>query len=129
MQEPEDLLRGRLVVAELNSGTLAELWRTDKPYRRLPRFPAATRDVACVVAQTVSHRNMLDAIWAAAVPDTRSVRLFDLYQGDQVPAGCKSMAYHIEYRADDRTLTDDEVNAAHAKIVAALAANVGAQVR
>ena len=122
-------VRGRLVVAELNIGTLAELWRTDKPYRRLPRFPAATRDVACVVAQTVSHRNMLDAIWAAAVPDTRSVRLFDLYQGDQVPAGCKSMAYHIEYRADDRTLTDDEVNAAHAKIVAALAANVGAQVR
>jgi phenylalanyl-tRNA synthetase beta chain len=95
----------------------------------LPRFPAATRDVACVVAQTVSHQDMLDAMASAAVEHVRAIRLFDLYQGDQVPAGCKSMAYHIEYRADDRTLTDDEVNAAHAKIVAALTAQAGAQIR
>ena len=122
-------IRDRAVLAELNLETIATLWRRERSFHRLPKFPAATRDAAFVVKQEVTHDDVLRAVAAAGASLVRAVKLFDLYQGGQVPQGCKSMAYHIEYRADDRTLTDDEVNATHATIVAALAAKVGAQIR
>jgi phenylalanyl-tRNA synthetase beta chain len=69
------------------------------------------------------------AIDAIHVPSLRRVALFDVYEGPQVGSGRKSLAYSLLYQADDRTLTDAEVNGAHAHVVERLRAKLGAEVR
>src|SRR5207249_2523456 len=79
--------------------------------RPLPRFPAVTRDLAVVVDEAFRAGDILEEIRALQNPHIELVRLFDCYRGAPVPAGKKSLAYTIAYRAPDRTLTDEEVNA------------------
>jgi len=86
----------------------------------LPRYPAANRDLAVVVAKEVSAAKLEEAIWAAGGELLNAVRLFDLYEGKQVPAGKRSLAYSLVFRRDEGTLTEAEVNAAQSKIEKAL---------
>lgn len=82
----------------------------------VPRFQAALRDIAVVVAEDITAERLACEIRAAGGDLLREVRLFDVYRGGSIPAGCKSMAYALTYQADDRTLTDKEVDKAHRKI-------------
>jgi hypothetical protein len=87
-------------------------------------------DIAVVIAAGVPAASVEHAIWA--VPSHRylkRVTLFDVYTGEQVGAGRKSLAYALVYQADDRTLTDTEVNAMHREIVERLRQDLGAEVR
>ncbi|MFN2388543.1 MAG: phenylalanine--tRNA ligase subunit beta [Actinomycetota bacterium] len=95
----------------------------------LPRFPATFLDLAVVVEDGVPARAVRDAIVAAGAPDVTSVRLFDLYTGDQVPSGHKSLAYALELRSSQRTLTDDDAGAVRARIVERLETEVGGRLR
>jgi phenylalanyl-tRNA synthetase beta chain len=90
--------------------------------RPLPRFPAVVRDIAVVVDEPVRAGDILEEVRALGCPQIESVRLFDCYRGAPIPAGKKSLAYSIAYRAPDRTLTDDEVNGLHARVLDRLAA-------
>ena len=72
---------------------------------------------------------MSRAIQALPSPWLRRVVLFDVYGGEQVGAGRKSLAYALLYQADDRTLTDAEVNALHGDVIERLRASLGAEVR
>ena len=85
-------------------------------YAPVPRFPAALRDVAVIVPEEVTAERVVAEIRAAGGGLLRDVRLFDLYRGESIPAGTKSLAYALTYQADDRTLTDKEVDKAHKKI-------------
>ncbi len=85
-------------------------------YTPVPRFPAALRDVAVVVPETVTAEKVLAEIRTAGGALLRDVRLFDLYRGPSIPEGTKSLAFALTYQADDRTLTDKEVDKAHKKI-------------
>ncbi|HLJ97537.1 MAG TPA: phenylalanine--tRNA ligase subunit beta [Gemmataceae bacterium] len=85
-------------------------------YTPVPRFPAALRDIAVIVEEPVTAERVLAEIRAAGAPLLREGRLFDLYRGESIPAGTKSLAYALSYQADDRTLTDKEVDKAHKKI-------------
>lgn len=118
-----------IAVAELDVAALAALRQTQRRYQRLPRFPAATRDVALIVPETTTHGEIMAVIQQHGGALLRGAEIFDRYQGGQVPAGHVSMAYHIEYRSDERTLTDAEVDAAHAALVTALEKELGAQAR
>ena len=82
----------------------------------MPRFPAALRDVAVVVPETTTNERILAEIRTAGGALLRDVRLFDLYRGSSIPEGTKSLAFALTYQADDRTLTDKEVDKAHKKI-------------
>jgi phenylalanyl-tRNA synthetase beta chain len=82
----------------------------------VPRFPAALRDIAVIVTESVSAERVLAEIRAAGSPLLRDARLFDLYRGESIPPGTKSLAYALTYQAEDRTLTDKEVDKAHKKI-------------
>jgi phenylalanyl-tRNA synthetase beta chain len=82
-----------------------------------------------IVPETTTHDAVLQAIKQAKPANLESVELFDVFRGKNVPAGQKSLAYAFTYRAADRTLTDAEVNAAHAKIVEALRTHLLATVR
>jgi phenylalanyl-tRNA synthetase beta chain len=92
----------------------------------LSTYPVAKEDVALVVDAAVPASAVEAALVEGAGPLLESVRLFDVYDGEQVDAGRKSLAFALRFRAPDRTLTVDEVSAARESAVAAAAAAVGA---
>jgi len=115
--------------AELSFEALYET-RGGKPeYRPLPKFPAATRDIAVVCAESVTVGALENCIRSAAGGLLREVTLFDIYRGPGIPAGSKSVAFSLVLRADDRSLTSEEADATMKRIVDALAAELGAQLR
>jgi phenylalanyl-tRNA synthetase beta chain len=95
----------------------------------LPRFPASTRDLALVVRDDVPAGDVEHAARDAAGDLAEHVSLFDRFVGGNVPAGHASLAVHVVYRAADRTLTDVEVDARHAQVVAELEKRFGASLR
>jgi len=96
-------------------------------------FPVATQDVALVVRESVPAAEVEAALAAGAAGADggllEEVRLFDTYTGEQVGEGNKSLAYRMRFRAPDRTLTDEETNAARDAAVAEAARRVGAVLR
>ena len=95
----------------------------------LSSFPEATRDVAVVVPLATPVADVGTALAEGAGPLLEGVALFDVYSGEPVPAGHRSLAFALRFRAPDRTLTDDEVNAARDAAVAVAAARTGAMLR
>jgi phenylalanyl-tRNA synthetase beta chain len=101
-------------------------------YVPVPRFPAALRDIAVIVAVDIPSERVSAEIRAEGKKAgnlLRDIRLFDLYRGESIPPGTKSLAYTLTYQADDRTLTDEKVNDAHKKIENRLKRNLKAQIR
>jgi phenylalanyl-tRNA synthetase beta chain len=98
-------------------------------YTTIPRFPASTRDIALVVKDEIRAGEVESAVRTAAGPLAEGVRLFDRFVGGQIPAGFSSLAFHVVYRAADRTLTDAEVDAAHANVVKSVGERFGATLR
>jgi len=96
-------------------------------YRPVPKFPPTVRDIALVVDIAVPNQKIVDII--SAVSLVTSVALFDVYVGEQVPAGKKSLAYRITYQSPGRTLTDEEVNKVQQQILKRLASETGASLR
>jgi len=115
--------------AELSLDRLEALPARPVVHRPLPRFPAVQRDLAVVVATGVPAAEVSRAIRAIPNPHLKRVALFDVYTGEQVGAGRKSLAYSLLYQAEDRTLTDAEVNAMHREVVERLRQSLGAEVR
>jgi len=122
-------LAAPVMVAELSLDRLDALPGRVTVYRPLVRFPAVPRDLAIVVAADVPAGEVSRVIETDGDPCLRSVALFDVYQGDQVGPGRKSLAYGLLYQAEDRTLTDAEVNAMHGRLVERLRVAFGAEVR
>jgi phenylalanyl-tRNA synthetase beta chain len=85
--------------------------------RSLPRYPAVERDCALVVDQAVPSQQIITCINELGQNLIKGIEIFDEYRGDSIPHGKKSLAYKIFYRADDRTLTDDEVNTMHQQVL------------
>ncbi|KGI68246.1 phenylalanine--tRNA ligase subunit beta [Mycolicibacterium rufum] len=92
-------------------------------------FPAVLQDVALVVDDGVAAQAVVDAVRTGAGPLLEDVRIFDVYTGPQVGEGRRSLALALRFRAQDRTLTEDEASAARDAAVAAAAEAVGAQQR
>lgn len=92
-------------------------------YEKIPKFPASARDLAILVPAELSNQQVEEIIRKHAGRHLEELRLFDLYQGEQVPEGYKSMAYNLSFRVADHTLTDEEVDGWIKKIVKALNEN------
>ncbi len=123
-------LEGRAVyTAELAFDALVRVAGEQPPYTPLPRFPGVAMDLAVVVAEAVPAAEVAAAIRAAGGPLLAEVRLFDVYRGLSIPAGHKSLAYALVYRAPDRTLTDEETAERQAAVEAALRHQFGATIR
>jgi phenylalanyl-tRNA synthetase beta chain len=120
---------GRVVVVELDAFGLDALGVRTSRYAPIPRFPASARDVALVVSDDVAAGEVERAIRDAAGPLAEEVRLFDRFVGGAIPKDHASLALHVVYRAADRTLTDAEVDAQHAKVVAEVGKRFGATLR
>ena len=122
-------LPGPVYVAEVSLHALEALTSRVAQYRTLARYPGVHRDLAVVLPAEVPSGDVTRAIDASRSPWLRRVTLFDVYEGAQVGPGRKSLAYGLLYQADDRTLTDPEVNQAHAAVVERLRAELGVEVR
>jgi phenylalanyl-tRNA synthetase beta chain len=117
----------RTVAAEVDLDSLVAAAPDLGPRPEFSSFPVAKEDLAFIVADSVSAEALHDAV-AGSSDLIESVRLFDVYTGDQVPAGHKSLAYALRLRAPDRTLTEDEIRTARESAVAAASA-LGATLR
>jgi phenylalanyl-tRNA synthetase beta chain len=122
-------LRDPVFLAELNLDQLLARRNPARAFKPLPQFPSIRRDVAMLVPETVTHEAVLAAVRQAKPANLESAEVFDVFRGKNVPAGQKSLAYALIYRAADRTLTDAEVNAAHDKVLAQFRQALGATVR
>jgi phenylalanyl-tRNA synthetase beta chain len=100
--------------------------RTMQP---IPRFPSVSQDLAVVVDEDLSAQEVQEAIAEAGGRLLRRVELFDLYRGEQIPPGKKSLAYSLTYQAEDRTLTDEEVAQVQERIVRRLVEELRAEMR
>ena len=98
-------------------------------YEDVITYPANRQDIAITVAEDVEAAAIVAVARDAGGADLRQARVFDVYRGDQVGAGKKSVALHLVFQATDRTLTDDEVATSRGKIVAVLAERLGAELR
>jgi phenylalanyl-tRNA synthetase beta chain len=114
---------------ELDFGALAEASTTVPRYEDLTSFPAVRQDIAVVVADDVPAARVLELVRSAGGSLLRHAEVFDVYRGAQVGEGRASLAVRMEFRAPDRTLTDDDVAPRREKIVAALRDQVGGELR
>ena len=122
-------LSERAYVAQIDVPVLrtckAELGAT-KP---LPKFPAVSRDIALVVSEDVGAGTLLNTIEKAAGKLCENVKLFDVYRGERLGGGKKSLAYTVTLRSPDHTLTDAEINAAMEKVLSQAEKLHGAAIR
>jgi len=116
-------------VAELSLTALTRLPAVTPRYQPLPRFPAVLRDLAIVVPADITAGEVEAAIRGMKLPLLTRLTLFDVYTGGQVGKGRRSLAWSLTFQAEDRTLTDKEVNDLHAKIVKEVARRFKAEVR
>jgi phenylalanyl-tRNA synthetase beta chain len=122
-------LVARAVALELSLAPLFDALPERVRVPELPRFPAIYVDVALVVDDAIPAQNVEELIRAAGAPEVTSVRLFDVYKGDQVEANRKSLACALEMRSPERTLTDAEANEVRDRIVDSARERLGARLR
>ena len=119
-----------VVVFELDLDKLIKGAHNQENYHEFSPFPAVQHDLAIVVPDEVTCEDLLQRITSAGGKLLESVRLFDVYRDPiRVGVGKKSMAFSLTYRSDDHTLTSDEVERAHGKIVTKLCKATGGEVR
>jgi phenylalanyl-tRNA synthetase beta chain len=116
-------------VFELDFETLLQYARDDIVVRPLPRFPSVERDLALVVEEFLPAQQIVSWIQDLHHPLIEQVQVFDEYRGPQVGEGKKSLAYKISYRAEDRTLTDSEINDIHQSLAEKIVSDFNAQIR
>jgi phenylalanyl-tRNA synthetase beta chain len=107
-------------VFELSLKAVLETGTDPLHYLAIPRFPSMSRDIALVVDKQVAADSLKDIILTAGVPLLKEVYVFDLYEGEHMEIGKKSIAYSLKYMDPERTLTDEEVTKVHEKVVSKL---------
>jgi phenylalanyl-tRNA synthetase beta chain len=119
----------QVLVGEFDLEALLTLVPARYAYTPVARFPAALRDIAVIVDESLPGARVEAEIRAAGGDLLQRARLFDLYRGESIAAGKKSLAYALIYQSSDRTLTDKEVDKAHKKIEDRLRHVLKAQIR
>jgi len=114
---------------EINFSKLFELKLPDPTYTPLPKYPSVPRDISIVCDEEITVAQAEDVITAAAGKMLRGVRLFDIYRGANLVSGKKSLAFSLELRADDRTLTDADSEQVISQVLSALAEKLNAILR
>ena len=124
------LLEGEWGAIELDLSTLlGEVPERPPEYEDVITYPAVHQDLAFIVAEEVAAGDLIEAAREAAGPELHEMRVFDVYRGDQVSEGRKSLAFAVSFQSPERTLSDDDAAKLRKKIVDALAKRFGAELR
>jgi phenylalanyl-tRNA synthetase beta chain len=116
-------------VFELDLAKLLEESPDEVRYTDVVSFPAVRQDLAFAVPEEVAAAELVAAAHEAAGPELREMRPFDVYRGEQVGEGRKSIAFTVSFQSAERTLTDEDAAALHERIVGALGKRFGAELR
>ena len=116
-------------VAEINLSAVEAALQPAQPFVEITKFPAVSRDIALLLKAEITHQEVLDAIYSAGVKRLVAVKLFDVYAGEKLGTGMKSMAYSLTFQNPNDNLTDEEVAKYMEKITKALTEKVEAEVR
>ena len=103
-------IKDRVYIAQIDFNKLVELTNLDIKYKPLPKYPTMMRDLAVIVKEDVLVGDIKKLISKHGKGLIEKIDIFDIYTGDQIPDGMKSVAYSIIYRSKERTLQEDEVN-------------------
>ncbi len=109
-------LEARVAVAELDLDALLPFVNDNTQYHKISQYPSIVRDIAFVIDKKVQHADIVSALQAVD-PLIRSIELFDVFSGANIDDGKKSLAYHITYRSDDKTLESGEVDVIDGSVV------------
>ncbi|WP_425061231.1 Phenylalanine--tRNA ligase beta subunit [Sporomusa carbonis] len=119
----------KVYLFELNLQHLVKYAAIKPAYQVLPKFPAIARDLAVVLSDNIPAGDVMQAIVTSAGPLLEDVQLFDVYTGQQVPTGSRSLAFSLVFRASDRTLTDVEIDEHYKNIITYLEKAFSAKLR
>jgi phenylalanyl-tRNA synthetase beta chain len=122
-------IKDKVFWMELDFEKIAAQVPRDRQLASLPKFPPADRDLAVVVEESLLSEKIKDKIKQLGGELVENITLFDVYRGKQIPAGKKSLAYSICYRSQEKTLTDEEVDEVHRKVISELEKTFGATLR
>jgi len=120
---------GELYCAELSFDALMAVRGADPVYKPLPKFPSVTRDLAVVCKEAITVGALESCIEKNAGNILAGIQLFDIYRGTHIAEGSKSVAFSLEFRAADRTLTDSDTEEAMTRILKGLESELGAILR
>jgi phenylalanyl-tRNA synthetase beta chain len=123
------VLEGTWGAFELDLEALAAAARIPVEYHDVITYPAVKQDLAFAVAEDVPAGALVDAAREAAGPELREMEVFDVYRGEQVGPGRKSIAFRVEFQSPERTLSDEDAARLRARIVGALGERFGAELR
>ncbi len=118
-----------IFISEMDLGPVYARAKLGRKFAGLPKYPSVARDISLIVDDKVSNSEIAGLIKTACGDLAISVEPLDLYRGEQIPKGSKSILYSVEYRASDRTLTDEEVNSLDKKVRDTLAGRFNAKIR
>lgn len=121
-------MKTRAYIAVIDMPYVYEMSSFDKKYEGIAKFPAVTRDISMVVPKNILVGQIEEVIEKSGGKNLESYSLFDIYEGDQIEEGFKSIAYSIVFRAKDRTLEENDVSSAMKKILKGLE-EMGIQLR
>ena len=121
-------MKTRAYIAVIDMPYVYEMSSFDKKYEGIAKFPAVTRDISMVVPKNILVGQIEEVIEKSGGKNLESYSLFDIYEGDQIEEGFKSVAYSIVFRAKDRTLEENDVSSAMKKILKGLE-EMGIQLR
>ena len=119
--------RQPVFVAELDLSALLHSEQRPTQYHPLPRYPVVVRDVTLLVSRNVNFAELLQAIDAEQIADYSRATLVGIYEGQNIPEDRRSITLRIEYRSDDRTLRDDEIEERHRSLIDSLLQNFSAE--
>src|SRR3989338_831441 len=122
-------LKEKLYVFELSFDKIITKAVTEKKYTHLPKYPSIYRDIAIVLDSHIKSKDVYQVIRETDNLILKEIILFDYYEGKQIPDGKKSLAYSLVYRTDERTLTEEDINPIHEKVIANLRDKLGAVLR
>jgi len=98
-------------------------------YRPLARYPSVVRDISLLLDRSIQLQEILDAVSEQQISDCRGAKFVGVYEGEHIPSDKRSLTVRIEYRADDRTLKDEEVEERHSQLTSALLQTFAAEQR
>jgi phenylalanyl-tRNA synthetase beta chain len=112
--------RQPVYVAELDLTVLLEAERRSTQYAPLPRYPSVVRDVTLLVSRDVNFSDLVRAVESEQIADYAGVSLVGVYEGENIPTDQRSVTLRLEYRSDDRTLRDEEIEERHRGLIDSL---------
>ncbi|PKL91611.1 MAG: phenylalanine--tRNA ligase subunit beta [Candidatus Goldiibacteriota bacterium HGW-Goldbacteria-1] len=125
----DNKLKEKAYLLEINLEELYSLYKPIKRFTKLSAYPSVKRDLALIIKNDIAHSAVENIIKDGRQSLIKSINLFDIYKGKQVPDGCKSLAYNIIFQSNKRTLSETEINKVMETIIDRLKKEINAELR